>query len=93
MLCVRIMVEDVARSQSFESGGSGHTPCKYNSKFSEIRFRSGGKRVKKGEKDANTPTSITGRTRPVGCSKTGGGQQQNNPSSLHLWRVQGVGLK
>ena len=54
MLCVRIMVEDVARSQSFESGGSGHTPCKYNSKFSEIRFRSGGKRVKKGEKDANT---------------------------------------
>ena len=70
MLCVRIMVEDVARSKSFESGG--HTPFK----FSEIRFRSGGKRVKKGEKDANTPTSIT-------C-KTGGGQQQNNPSSLHL---------
>ena len=52
--------------------------------FSEIRFRSGGKRVKKGEKDANTPTSITCITRPVGCSKTGGGQQQNNPSSLHL---------
>ena len=79
------MVEDVARSQSFESGGSGHTPCKYNFKFSEIRFRSGGKTVKKGEKDANTPTSIT-------C-KAGGGQQQNNPSSLHLWRVRGVGLK
>ena len=58
-----------------------------------IRFHSGCKSVKKGEKDANTPTSITGRTRPVGCSKTGGGQQQNNPSSLHLWRVQGVGLK
>ena len=47
MLCVRIMMEDVARSQSFESGGSGHTPCNYNFKFSEIRFRSGGKRVKK----------------------------------------------
>ena len=58
-----------------------------------ISFRSVGKTVKKGEKDANTPTSITGRTRPVGCSKTGGGQQQNNSSSLHLWRVQGARLK
>ena len=26
--------------------------------------------AKKGEKDANTPTSITGITGPVGCSKS-----------------------
>ena len=43
MLCVRIMVEDVARSQSFENGG---TPCKY------------GKMVKKGEKEILLPLSL-----------------------------------